>query len=294
MKVCSVLGAPSKIDWPEGHKLASKLGYKFPSFVKSPLSDVIPDASDDALDLLEKMFEYDPNRRLTAQQCLEHEFFEGIDVPKPTSRGNLFGMKPSMANKNNKIVSSKLMRMSSKKFELERKDSPFLSRTSESNVPKDDMTGKQIYKPVVSNMPGIKSEFGGGFYYRNKPAKSPGTSSSSASQSYKGPNRRTGKKFMPSIPNYQVHAKINANKVIEKQGTKDFGLYDNQERRPSKTGISMLKFNSKNQYSHSTDERPSFGLNQNSSAILNSGGLGGLDSGGLSKSGITKLGRYNI
>lgn len=56
MKVCSVLGAPSKIEWPEGHKLASKLGYKFPSFVKSPLSEVIPEAPYEALDLLEKMF----------------------------------------------------------------------------------------------------------------------------------------------------------------------------------------------------------------------------------------------
>lgn len=82
MKVCSVLGAPTKTEWPEGHKLASKLGYKFPAFTKTPLSEFLTDASDEALDLLEKMFDYDPNTRLTAQQCLDHEYFAGVEVPK--------------------------------------------------------------------------------------------------------------------------------------------------------------------------------------------------------------------
>lgn len=63
-----MLGAPSLTDWPEGHKLASKLGYKFPSFVKADLSELMPDAPYEAIELLGKMFEYDPNNRYTAQQ----------------------------------------------------------------------------------------------------------------------------------------------------------------------------------------------------------------------------------
>lgn len=243
---------------------------------------------------LRKCSNYDPNQRYTAQQCLEHEFFEGVDIPKSSSsRSNLFGIKPTMSNNNNKIISSKFMRMNSKKYELDRKESSFLSKSSNNKVQKDDMTGTGVSKPVLGNMPGIKRDIGGGFYYRNKPVKSPGTSSSSASQTLKGPNRLTGKKFMPNIPNYQAHAKINMSREAEKPNT-NFGLYENSERRHSKAGISMLKFNPKSQYSNTAEENSSIGLNANSSSILNGGGLGGLDSGGLDKNGIAKLGRYNI
>jgi cyclin-dependent kinase 7 len=37
-----------------------------------PLRTLFPMASDDALDLLSKMFTYDPKARITAQQALEH------------------------------------------------------------------------------------------------------------------------------------------------------------------------------------------------------------------------------
>lgn len=77
MKVCSVLGSPSKTDWPEGHQLASKLGYNFPTMKKTHLSELMPDVPYEALDLLEKVLVFDPSNRLTAQQCLEHEFFDG-------------------------------------------------------------------------------------------------------------------------------------------------------------------------------------------------------------------------
>ncbi|RRT84896.1 hypothetical protein GW17_00026707 [Ensete ventricosum] len=37
-----------------------------------PLRTLFPMASDDALDLLSKMFIYDPKARITVQQALEH------------------------------------------------------------------------------------------------------------------------------------------------------------------------------------------------------------------------------
>lgn len=39
-----------------------------------PLRSLFPTASEDALDLLTKMFGYDPEVRITAQQALEHRF----------------------------------------------------------------------------------------------------------------------------------------------------------------------------------------------------------------------------
>lgn len=115
MKVCTVLGSPSKADWPEGHKLAAKLGYKFPTLISTPLNELMPNAPSDALDLLEKMLVYDPANRLTAQQCLEHDFFEGVDEVEAVSSPSSFADKSSViSNQNNKLVSSKLMRLSSK------------------------------------------------------------------------------------------------------------------------------------------------------------------------------------
>ena len=38
-----------------------------------------PPPSDDALDLLKKLLEYDPLRRLTAEQALKHPYFVGED-----------------------------------------------------------------------------------------------------------------------------------------------------------------------------------------------------------------------
>ena len=37
--------------------------------------ELVPNAPDDALDLLSKLLTYDPNDRLTAREVLEHPFF---------------------------------------------------------------------------------------------------------------------------------------------------------------------------------------------------------------------------
>jgi len=55
----TVLGTPSKTEWPEGYQLASKIGFKFPNFIKTPLSKLLPTASNEAIDLIEKMLIYD-------------------------------------------------------------------------------------------------------------------------------------------------------------------------------------------------------------------------------------------
>lgn len=39
-----------------------------------PLRSLFPMASDDALDLLSKMFTYDPNARISVQKALEHRY----------------------------------------------------------------------------------------------------------------------------------------------------------------------------------------------------------------------------
>ena len=48
-KICSVLGSPTMRTWPEGIKLASSMNFRFPQFVPTPLSQLIPNASPEAI-----------------------------------------------------------------------------------------------------------------------------------------------------------------------------------------------------------------------------------------------------
>ena len=70
-KLCSVLGTPSAKTWPEGVKLAAAMNFKFPQFSPVPLAELVPSASEDALDLLRGLLEMDPNKRPTAAQALQ-------------------------------------------------------------------------------------------------------------------------------------------------------------------------------------------------------------------------------
>ena len=48
-KICSVLGSPTMRTWPEGIKLAAAMNFRFPQFVPTPLSQLIPNASPEAI-----------------------------------------------------------------------------------------------------------------------------------------------------------------------------------------------------------------------------------------------------
>lgn len=64
--MCAVLGTPSQSDWPEGFKLAQKIGFTFPKFVKTDLRTLIPTAPEEAIDIMEKMMKFEPSQRPTA------------------------------------------------------------------------------------------------------------------------------------------------------------------------------------------------------------------------------------
>ena len=76
-RICSVLGPPNSQNWPDGVKLANRLGIRLSSNHVVPLSKLIPNASKEAIDLMNQMIKYDPSKRPSAQQALQHPFFEG-------------------------------------------------------------------------------------------------------------------------------------------------------------------------------------------------------------------------
>jgi hypothetical protein len=68
--MCLIMGSVFQRDWPEGYQLANAMNFNFPRFSPTPLSSVIPNASKDAILLIEDMLCWNPSRRPTAQQSL--------------------------------------------------------------------------------------------------------------------------------------------------------------------------------------------------------------------------------
>ncbi|XP_062413837.1 serine/threonine-protein kinase MAK-like [Pungitius pungitius] len=61
-KICQVLGTPKKSVWPEGHNLAASMSFRFPKFVAASLRSLIPNASHEAIALMEDMLQWDPKK----------------------------------------------------------------------------------------------------------------------------------------------------------------------------------------------------------------------------------------
>lgn len=72
------MGSPSRIEWPEGYDLAADMEFEFPKFVKTPLDEIIKNASEEAIDLMEKMMAFNPKHRPIATDCLQHPYFDSV------------------------------------------------------------------------------------------------------------------------------------------------------------------------------------------------------------------------
>jgi serine/threonine protein kinase len=103
-KLCSILGTPSLIDWPEGYKLASKIGYKFPNCSPTSLSALVPNASYDAIQLLSSLLQWNPQKRPTAYECLEHPYFYKQTEAKRMNNDDIQENQPKWPNGNSRIA----------------------------------------------------------------------------------------------------------------------------------------------------------------------------------------------
>ena len=80
--IFDVIGSPSEDDMdfisdPNGVLYLKSLKKKN----KIDLKKKFPGSSDDALDLLEKMLLFNPNKRITVNECLEHPYFKDVRDP---------------------------------------------------------------------------------------------------------------------------------------------------------------------------------------------------------------------
>jgi protein kinase len=98
-KICSIMGSPTMRTWPEGIRLASQMNFRFPQFVATPLQQLMPNASPDAIALVQvcsatenygkfvyvgdmslidvqDLLKYDPQQRPSCSQTLQYPFFQ--------------------------------------------------------------------------------------------------------------------------------------------------------------------------------------------------------------------------
>ncbi|KAL4324607.1 hypothetical protein GQ457_11G020430 [Hibiscus cannabinus] len=85
-KICSVIGTPTKELWPDGLDLARAINYQFPQFAGVHLSALIPSASNDAISLITSLCSWDPCKRPTAAEALQHPFFQSCFYVPPSLR----------------------------------------------------------------------------------------------------------------------------------------------------------------------------------------------------------------
>ncbi|XP_017235891.1 cyclin-dependent kinase F-4 isoform X2 [Daucus carota subsp. sativus] len=91
-KICSVIGTPTEIEWAEGLQLASAVNYQFPKLAGVPLSILVPSASKNAISLIASLCSWDPSKRPTAMEALQHPFFQSCYYVPPSLR-----CKPTVA-----------------------------------------------------------------------------------------------------------------------------------------------------------------------------------------------------
>ncbi len=92
--IFSLLGTPSEKEWPEMKNLPGY--FSFRHVIGTPLKNFFTAVSDDAIDLLKRMLTYNPQKRITCIEALQHEYF--TSEPLATSLDSLLVPKSSKDN----------------------------------------------------------------------------------------------------------------------------------------------------------------------------------------------------
>lgn len=72
-KIFRTLGTPNEEIWPRVTQLRDWHS-SFPNWIAKDYNEIVPNMDKDALDLLKKLFIYDPTKRITAREALQHPF----------------------------------------------------------------------------------------------------------------------------------------------------------------------------------------------------------------------------
>ncbi|KAK2092380.1 hypothetical protein P7K49_028908 [Saguinus oedipus] len=76
---------PKKSDWPEGYQLASSMNFRFPQCVPINLKTLIPNASNEAIQLMTEKLNWALMKGPRASRALKHPYFQVGQVLGPSS-----------------------------------------------------------------------------------------------------------------------------------------------------------------------------------------------------------------
>lgn len=77
LHIFKLLGTPSEDVWPGVSKLRD--WHEFPQWRPQDLTKVFPRLDDKGIDLMQKMLDYDPAKRITAKDALDHPYFDDLE-----------------------------------------------------------------------------------------------------------------------------------------------------------------------------------------------------------------------
>ncbi|KAJ3075835.1 cyclin-dependent kinase 5 [Podochytrium sp. JEL0797] len=81
LKIFKLMGTPNEMTWP---KIAELPEYKsdFPIYEKGNIAEMVPKLDAQGIDLLCKMLEYVPEKRISAEAAMQHPYFDGFRGPE--------------------------------------------------------------------------------------------------------------------------------------------------------------------------------------------------------------------
>eukprot|EP00966_Prymnesium_polylepis_P257079 5938741-Prymnesium_polylepis.1 len=90
----SLLGGFDQDSWPEGAHLADRAHMKLPPAANTSLADEVIDASEQAISLVSALLAWDPLKRPTCHEALNHEFITQAPPEDRTSMGATLAKTP--------------------------------------------------------------------------------------------------------------------------------------------------------------------------------------------------------
>ena len=78
-KIFEILGTPTEKTYPMYMKYSEWKKETWEVYYPKNLKEILPTLSDDGIDLLKKLLELDPEKRINATDALEHPFFKDLD-----------------------------------------------------------------------------------------------------------------------------------------------------------------------------------------------------------------------
>ncbi|CAH2036680.1 unnamed protein product [Thlaspi arvense] len=85
LRIFRLLGTPNEQVWPGVSTL--KDWHEYPQWKPMSLSTAVPNLEEAGLDLLSKMLEYEPAKRISAKKAMEHPYFD--DLPDKANQDSL-------------------------------------------------------------------------------------------------------------------------------------------------------------------------------------------------------------